>query len=169
MSSASVLRGEMLTRRHCHPDRVGQRHLHDDLRQERPFPDAPGWRWALAVSGIVAAAALVGPQCTVHTAVAVCVPAGVPTGGPQPRGVDAMGRRLIMMAGVVLSLLLFALPGGLAGGVVWLALHRLLGTAALVPAAAVFTLAVMGEVLMAVELLAPAYERLDLTSVERPE
>jgi hypothetical protein len=33
----------------------------------------------------------------------------------------------------------------------------------------VFTLAVMGEVLMAVELLAPAYERLDLTSVERSE
>ena len=80
-----------------------------------------------------------------------------------------MGQRLIMMAGVVLSLLLFALPGALAGGIVWLAVCRLLGASALVPATAVFTLAVMAEVLMAVELLAPAYERLDLTSVERAE
>ena len=69
------------------------------------------WRWVLAVSGIVAAPALVTPQYIVHNAVAIFFPAWVPAGMQQPRGVDAMGQRLIMMAGVVCSLLLFALPG----------------------------------------------------------
>ena len=80
-----------------------------------------------------------------------------------------MGQRLIMMAGVVLSLSLFALPGAIAGGLVWLALHRLLGAAALVPAAATFTVTVLAEVLVATEWLAPAYEKLDFTAVERAE
>jgi len=170
VSSASVLRGEILWPAGVVTVIVWAGVTCATIFAGTAFPQLPPeWRWALAVSAIVAAPALVAPQFIVHNAVAVFFPAWVPTGGQQPRGVDAMGQRLIMMAGVVLSLLLFALPGGLAGGVVWLALHRLLGTAALVPAAVVFTLAVLAEVLMAVELLTPAYERLDLTSVERAE
>ena len=81
------------------------------------------WRWVLAVSGIVAAPALVAPQYIVHNAVAIFFPAWVPAGMQQPRGIDAMGQRLIMMAGVVCSLLLFALPGAIAGGIVWFVLQ----------------------------------------------
>jgi len=121
------------------------------------------------VSAFISTPALVAPQYVIHNAVAVLFPAWVSTGGQQPRGVDAMGQRLIMMAGVVLSLAVFAMPGALAGGVVWLLLGRLLGPAALVPAAALFTLIVLGEVLLATEWIAPAYERLDLQSVERGE
>jgi hypothetical protein len=170
VSAASVLRGEILWPASVVTVIVWAGVTCATIFAGTAFPQMPPeWRWALAVSALVAAPALVVPQFIVHNAVAVFFPAWVPTGGQQPRGVDAMGQRLIMMAGVVLSLLLFAFPGALAGGVVWLALHRLLGAAALVPATAVFTLAVMGEVLMAAELLAPAYERLDLTSVERAE
>lgn len=127
------------------------------------------WRWALAVSGMIGAPALVTPQYVVHNAVAIYFPAWVPTGLQQPRGVDAMGQRLIMMAGVVCSLLLFALPGAIAGGIVWFATRGLLGPAALVPATALFTLVVLIEVVLATEWLAPAYDRLDLLSVERNE
>jgi hypothetical protein len=80
-----------------------------------------------------------------------------------------MGQRLIMLAGVIVSLLLFSVPGALAGGLVWLASRSLLGAAALVPASVLFMLTVLVEVLMATELLGPAYDRLDLTSVERGE
>jgi hypothetical protein len=80
-----------------------------------------------------------------------------------------MGQRLIMMAGVIVSLLMFALPGAVVGGIVWVALQRLLGPAALVPATVLFTLTVLTEVLLATEWLGPAYERLDLLSVERAE
>jgi hypothetical protein len=113
------------------------------------------WRWVLAVSGIIAAPALVTPQYVVHNAVAIYFPAWVPTGLQQPRGVDAMGQRLIMMAGVICSLLLFALPGAIAGGIVWFAMRGLLGAAALVPATALFTLLVLIEVVLATEWLHP--------------
>jgi len=127
------------------------------------------WRWALAASGIIAAPALVTPQYIVHNAVAVLFPAWVPTGRRQPRGIDAMGQRLIMMAGVVLSLLVFALPGAIVGGLAWLALRGLFGAGALVPATAVFSATVLVEALLATEWLAPAFERLDLLSIERAE
>jgi hypothetical protein len=127
----------------------------------------PVWHWSLAVSGLVAAPAFVATQYVVQNAMAVFFPAWVPTGRQQPRGVDAMGQRLIMMAGVVLSLLVFALPGVFAGGMVWLALHRLLGAATLVPVSVLFSVVVLTEVVLTTEWLAPAYERLDVMSVER--
>jgi hypothetical protein len=134
------------------------------------FPRLPSdWRWTLAVSGIVAVPALVAPQYIVHNAVAVFFPAWIPLGRQQSRGVDAMGQRLIMMAGIIVSLLIFALPGALVGGTMWFAVQRILGPVALVPATGLFTLTVLMEVLLATEWLGPAYERLDLLSVERTE
>jgi ABC-2 type transport system permease protein len=129
----------------------------------------PDWHRALAVSGMSVVPALVAPQYIVHNAVAVFFPAWVPVGRQHSRGVDAMGQRLIMMAGVIVSLLMFALPGAVVGGIVWVALQGLLGPAALMPATVLFTLTVLAEVLLATEWLGPAYERLDLLSVERAE
>ena len=127
VSSGSVLRGEILWPAGVVTLIVWVGVTCATIFSGTAFPQmSAGWRWALACSAIVAAPALVSPQFIVRNAVAVFFPAWVPTGGQQPRGVDAMGQRLIMMAGVVLSLLLFALPGALAGRYVWLALHRLL-------------------------------------------
>ena len=135
-----------------------------------PAPVARPGAGSLAVSGIVAAPALVTPQYDrAQRRRDSFFPRGCRAGMQQPRGVDAMGQRLIMMAGVVCSLLLFALPGAIAGGLVWFALHALLGAATLVPATVVFTLVVLIEVVLATEWLAPAYERLDLFGVERGE
>ena len=170
VGSASVIRGEILWPASVVIATVWIGVACAALFAGTAFPRLPAdWHWALAISGIVAAPALVAPQYIVHNAVTIFFPAWVPTGRQQPRGVDAMGQRLIMMAGVVVSLLLFALPGVVAGGLVWLALHRMMGAFALVPATALFTLTVSAEVLLATEWLAPAYERLDLLSVERAE
>jgi hypothetical protein len=134
------------------------------------FPRVPlSWRVAVALSAALAAPALVAAQFTVHNAVAVLFPAWVPTGRQRPRGIDAIGQRLILLAGIVISLVVMALPGALAGGIVWLATGRILGAAALVPAAVVFLAIVVVEVLVATEALAPGYERLDILSVERSE
>ena len=170
VSSASVIRGEMLWPAGVVIATVWVGVACAALFAGTAFPRlSADWHWALAVSGILAAPALVAPQYVVHNAVAIFFPAWVPTGRQQPRGVDAMGQRLIMMAGVVVSLFLFALPGMIAGGLVWLGLHRVLGAFALVPATALFTVTVSAEVLLATEWLAPVYERLDLLSVERAE
>jgi hypothetical protein len=74
-----------------------------------------------------------------------------------------------MLAAVIISLAALALPGVVAGGVVWLIFHRIAGDIVFVPAAMLFAVIVLVEVLAVTELLGPAYERIDVTSIERGE
>ncbi len=113
--------------------------------------------------------ALVLSQLTIHNAAALIFPAWVPLGNQRPRGLDAMGQRLIMLGATWLLLGLSFLPGAIVGGIVWFALQHFIGAAALVPAAIVCTAIVAVEVLLATEALGPAYERLDVLAVERAE
>jgi hypothetical protein len=134
------------------------------------MPEVPfAGRWSLAVAALFAAPALVAAQYTVQNALALFFPAWVSLGTQRTRGVDAVGQRLIMLAAILLALALFAVPGGIAGGIVWLALRRVMGATVFVPAAILFAGVVLTEVLVATELLGPAYERIDLMSVERAE
>jgi hypothetical protein len=80
-----------------------------------------------------------------------------------------MGQRLILLAGVMLALVVMVGPGAIARGIVWFGFSRLVGAVAVVPAAAVYVAIVAIEVLLATEALGPAYERIDLSAVEREE
>lgn len=134
------------------------------------LPDVPFVsRWSFAIAAAFAGPALVAAQFAVHSAMTVFFPAWVQLGSQRTRGIDAMGQRLIMLAAIILSLALFAVPGALAGGVIWLIFHRIAGDVVYVPAAIVFSAIVLVEVLVVTELLGPAYERIDITSVERGE
>ena len=126
-------------------------------------------RWSLALAAMIAGPALVAAQFTVHNATALIFPGWVQLGSQRTRGIDAMGQRLIMLAAILVSLAVFAIPGAIGGGVVWLLLNRLIGNVVFIPAAIVFAGIVFVEVIAATELLGPAYERIDLTSIERPE
>jgi len=126
-------------------------------------------RWSVAVALIFAAPAIVAAQYTVHNAATIVFPAWVQLGSQRARGIDAMGQRLIMLAAILVSLALFAVPGAVGAGAVWLIFHRLAGNIVFVPMAVVFAAIVSTEVLVVTELLAPAYDRIDLTSVEKAE
>jgi putative ABC exporter len=127
------------------------------------------WRLSLGAGFAIVAPALVFAQLTIHNAAALIFPAWVPLGNQRSRGLDALGQRLIMFFGVWIVLIVATLPGAIAGGVVWLALARLVGPAAIV-AAALACVGVIGiEVLAATEALGPVYEGIDLTGVERSE
>jgi ABC-2 type transport system permease protein len=126
-------------------------------------------RASIAATLAIVAPAMIAAQFTVHNAAAVFFPAWVPLGSQRPRGLDAMGQRLILFFGIVFTLALMLLPGLVPAGVVWLVLTPLLGHLAFVPAAAVLTAIVLVEVFVATEVLGPAFERLDLTAVERAE
>jgi ABC-2 type transport system permease protein len=130
---------------------------------------AVAWRIAPGVAGMILVPALVLAQYAIHNATALMFPAWIPLGGGRPRGVDAMGQRLIMLGATWFLLILAVAPGVLIGGILWLAFHRVLGPWILIPGAAICTGIVALEVLAATEALGPAYERLDLTSVERGE
>lgn len=130
-----------------------------------------GWpiRLSIAAGAAIIAPALVFAQLTIHNAVALMFPAWVPLGMGRPRGLDALGQRLIMLGGTWLLLAIAALPAAIAGGIVWFALRWVIGSAALVPGALVATAIVAIEVLLATEALGPAYERIDILAVERAE
>jgi len=127
------------------------------------------WRLSLALTALLLAPALVFGQLTVHNATAVLFPAWVPLGNARPRGLDMMGQRLLMLAGVLITLAVFMLPGVIVGGALWFAFSRFIGAAVLVPGAAICLGIVAIEVLAITEALGPAYERLDLTGIERAE
>jgi len=130
-----------------------------------------GWSWRIATAASLAvlAPALVFAQLTIHNAAALLLPAWVPLGTQRPRGLDAMGQRLIMLGGVWLVLIVVMIPPAIAGGIVWFALQWAIGRAALVPGAIVCAVVVAIEVLLATEALGPAYEKIDILSVERHE
>jgi len=99
----------------------------------------------------------------------VLFPAWVPLGAGRPRGLDAMGQRLLMLGATWLSLIVMLLPGAAVSAVLWLAFYRFLGAGMLVVAGAVCAAAIALEILMTSEALGPAYDRLDLTGIERPD
>jgi ABC-2 type transport system permease protein len=126
-------------------------------------------RWSVAIAFMLLAPALIAAQYAVHNAATIAFPAWVPLGKQRTRGIDAMGQRLILLAAILVSLVVLALPGAIAAGVVWLIFQRLVGRLVFVPMAIVFAAIVLTEVVVVTELLGPAYERIDVTSVERPE
>jgi hypothetical protein len=63
-----------------------------------------GWRVSVATSAAILAPALIFAQLTIHNGVALLFPAWVPLGMQRPRGLDAMGQRLIMLGGTWLLL-----------------------------------------------------------------
>ncbi len=134
------------------------------------FPElTTPWRLSLSAAAMLVAPALIFAQFTVHNAAAVLFPGWVPIGNQRPRGLDMLGQRLILFAGVLLALVVMVGPGAIAGFIVWFVFHRLIDAAALVPAAMVGLAIVCVEVLLATEALGPAYERIDLSDVERGE
>jgi hypothetical protein len=127
------------------------------------------WRLAAGTAVMILTPAIVCAQYIIHNAAALMFPAWIQLGSGRARGVDAMGQRLILLSGTWLMLAVFLLPGVILGGILCLVFYRFAGPWTLVPGAVV-CLAVVGiELLLATEALGPLYERLDLTSVERPE
>jgi len=127
------------------------------------------WRLSAAASAAILAPALVFAQLAIHNGVALMFPAWVPLGGQRPRGLDALGQRLIMLGGTWLLLVIGVLPAAVAGALVWFACQWFAGSAALVPGAAACAVVVAIEVALATEALGPAYERIDILAVERGE
>jgi hypothetical protein len=127
------------------------------------------WRLSLAAAAILVAPALVFAQFTVHTTAALLFPAWVSIGHQRPRGLDAMGQRLILFGGVLLGLIVMVGPGAIAGGLVGFGFYWLIGAPAVIPAAAACLVIVAVEVLLATEALGGSYDRIDLSQVERSE
>jgi len=170
LRAADVIRGEMLWPAILVSSILWMAVLVAAVFSAAAAPGMPFFsRVSFALTAAIAGPALIAAQYAVHATFTIFFPAWVQIGSQRTRGIDAMGQRLIMLLAIVVSLALFALPGALGGGVVWLIFRNLVGNVVFVPAAIVFAAIVLVEVLAVTELLGPAYERIDVTSVERAE
>jgi len=134
------------------------------------FPRTPALtRAAMATAAALLMPGLVFAQYLVQNAAALAFPAWVPLGNQRPRGVDAMGQRIIMLGGALLSVVVLFIPGALVGAAIWFGFQAWLGALVAIPASLLCTVVVLLEVLAATEMLGPLYERLDLLAVERTE
>ncbi|HEV3141070.1 MAG TPA: hypothetical protein VGY57_11165, partial [Vicinamibacterales bacterium] len=167
---AAVVRGEMLCPAVVLTSIVWLAVTCAAILSEAGFPQlSMAWRLSGALGAFLLAPAFIAAQLMIQNAAAVFFPAWVPQGDQRPRGLEAMGQRLILLAGVLVSVLIFFLPGAIVSAILWFAFYRWIGAAALPIAAIVCTTIVGIEVLAATEMLGPAYERLDILSVERAE
>ena len=117
----------------------------------------------LLIPGVVLA------QYTIHNAIAVIFPGWIPLGASRPRGADAAGQRMIVLAASWGAMLLALVPGVAVTVVLSWLLRSFVGAWALSAGALVTTLGVVGEMLLVTRSLGPVYERLDVTSTERPD
>jgi hypothetical protein len=113
--------------------------------------------------------AVVTAQYTVHNAIAVLFPGWIAIGPSRPRGVDAVGQRLVLLAANWICLVAALLPGALVTSGLWFALGSRAGFWILPVGALVAVALVAGEVWLATAALGHAYERMDLTSVDLPD
>jgi len=140
------------------------------LLSARLFPGTDqSWRIPGGLAIMTITPALITAQYTVHAALALLFPAWIPSGRSMPRGIDAMGQRMILLGGTLITLLVALLPAVITGGVLWFAFYRWIGVWVLPPAALLGAVLTGFEALAATEALAPLYERLDIAAVERSE
>ncbi len=127
------------------------------------------WIVAIGFGAMLFAPAVILAQYTVHTALALTFPAWIPTGSSAPRGIDAMGQRIIMLGGTWLTLAIAILPSAILGAILWFLFFPFIGPWVLVPIGAMGTVTTLVEVVLATEALGPLYDRLDIAGVERAE
>ena len=117
------------------------------------------------------AAALLAPplivvQLVVQNGLAVLFPAWAVIGATRSRGVEVMGQRLLLQAGIWLSLILALLPAAaaaaVAAGAIYLATHVI----PIVIPAAIGAVVILGEAFLATEALGKALDRTDVGSLE---
>jgi hypothetical protein len=168
--AGSVIRGEILWPALMLSVAVWIAILVAALLSPRAFPEVGlTWRLSIATASAIVAPGLIAVQYVIHNGVALMFPAWVASGGQRPRGLDAMGQRLILLGATWLTLIVMALPGAIAGALVGFMLIGWIGPVSLVPAALACVVALLVEAVAATEVLGAAYERMDVTDVERAE
>ena len=122
-----------------------------------------------ATGAMVIAPSLILAQLVLQNGIAVVFPAWVAVGTSRARGIDAIGQRLLMMAGIILTLVVALLPAVMTAGVLGLAIYMATHTIPVVAPAIVVAAVVIAECWVATELLGRVFERTDVSAVEPVE
>jgi len=126
-------------------------------------------RASLAIAAAILAPAIILSQTVVQNALAVLFPAWVPAGPSRPRGIDAMGQRLLMLAGILLTLAASLLPGALIAGALAFVVYWITGATLIILPALIVAIVVAGECWLAIEGLGRVLDRTDVSAIDAAE
>jgi hypothetical protein len=118
-------------------------------------------RLPLLAAAMVALPALTLPALLVQNAAALLFPAWVESGAAPPRGIEAIGQRMLTLIGTLLAVGIALVPAAVVGGIAGALLWQPLGGAALPIAALAGAAVVGGEAVLAFFGLGRAFERFD--------
>lgn len=126
-------------------------------------------RVSYLAAAFVVAPAVVLSQVVVQNGLAVLFPAWVAVGASRARGIDAMGQRLFMLAGILLTLVVSLVPGAIAAGAFAFLAYQVTGTILILLPALIVALVIAGECWLAIEGLGRVLDRTDPGAVEAVE
>lgn len=123
-------------------------------------------RLPYGIAALVLAPPVIIIQLLVQNGLAVVFPAWAIIGATRSRGLDVMGQRLLMQAGIWLAVLLAALPAALVGGLVAVGVYAVTGILPIVVPAFLAAAVILAEAFLATEALGRALDRADVGSLE---
>jgi hypothetical protein len=126
-------------------------------------------RASLFAAAFVLAPAVILSQVVVQNGLAVLFPAWVAVGASRARGIDAMGQRLLMLAGLLLALAVSLVPGVVVAGAFAFVAYQATGVVLILLPALIVALVVAAECWLAIEGLGRVLERTDPGAVEVSE
>ena len=126
-------------------------------------------RASLFAAAFVLAPAVILSQVVVQNGLAVLFPAWVAVGASRARGIDAMGQRLLMLAGILFTLLVSVVPGVVVAAAFAFLAYQLTGMVLILLPAVIVAVVVAGECWLAVEGLGRVLDRTDPSAVESAE
>jgi ABC-2 type transport system permease protein len=121
---------------------------------------------SLALAAVFMAPAVILAQLVLQNGLAILFPAWVTVGTSRARGIDAMGQRLLMMAGTILALGTALVPAAIAAGLVGFGIYSITQAIPIVIPAVVLAVVMIGECWVAAELLGGVLDRTDVSALE---
>jgi ABC-2 type transport system permease protein len=123
-------------------------------------------RVSFGIAALLIAPPIVVVQLIVQNGLAVLFPAWAVIGATRSRGVEVMGQRLLMQAGIWLTLLISIVPAVLMAGVLGFVIYLATGLVPIVAPAALGSAVMLAEAFLATEALGRALDRTDVGSLE---
>jgi hypothetical protein len=125
-------------------------------------------RLSVAIAAMLAAPALILTQLVVYNGIAILFPGWIRIGQTRAPGVEMMGQSMLMMVGVMLAVAGALIPAVLIAVLAGFVLQAVAGAAPLVGIAAILSMVLIGECLLAVVGLGAALDRTDISAVDAP-
>lgn len=137
------------------------------------WSEGPAWLTGGQISWAIAAMLVTGGlillQVIAHNAIAVAFPAWARIGAGRAQGIDVMGQRMLMLAGMLAAVVVAALPAALVGAVAAAAAYAVTGTLPVLAFAGGAAATLLVEGIVATEALGSLLEQTDATAIDAAE